>query len=157
MDLIDLYIIYIYIWLVVSNMNFIFPFHIWDVILSHWWTHISQDGWNHQPEYDRLTDWHIGWVNYRCKDLGHPADMLGEHGQNVNPWFPSEQRDRTDQAFAQDATCEDWFIGAELHHQHSETFPQTWKETWDILMPLYWLAMRTPDKQAPIDWDVTPT
>jgi hypothetical protein len=25
------------------------------------------------------------------------------------------------------------------------------------LMPLYWLAMRTPDKQAPIDWDVTPT
>jgi hypothetical protein len=51
--------------------------------------------------------------------------MLGEHGQNVNPWFPSEQRDRTDQAFAQDATCEDWFIGAELHHQHSETFPQT--------------------------------
>ena len=35
------------------NMNFIFhkfPFHIWDVILSHWRTHIFQDRWSHQPD-----------------------------------------------------------------------------------------------------------
>ena len=59
-----------YIWLVVSNMNFIFH-HIWDVILPID-VHIFQRGWNHQPDiilyiYVPVISWFISPSNYSYK------------------------------------------------------------------------------------------
>ena len=47
----DIYIYTYNNWLVVSNMNFIFPFHIWDVILPSTNSIISQRGRSTTNQY----------------------------------------------------------------------------------------------------------